>query len=144
MKALSIRQPWATLILRGGKDIENRVWRTKQRGTVLIHASKGMTRDEWEDAMAFARPLLLERHGDDAELWEAFAFDRQKRGGIVGAVDLIDCVYASPSRWYMGDAGFVLANPRPLPFFPLKGALGFFDVPDAVVDKLASSVPFSP
>lgn len=40
MKALSIRQPWATLILRGGKDIENRVWRTKQRGTVLIHASK--------------------------------------------------------------------------------------------------------
>ena len=59
---------------------------------MLIHASKGMTRYEWEDAMTFARPLLQARHGDDAQALEVFAFDRQERGGIVGAVDLIDCV----------------------------------------------------
>ena len=46
MKALSIRQPWAHLILHGGKDIENRDWRTSVRGRVLVHASKGMTRDD--------------------------------------------------------------------------------------------------
>lgn len=32
MKALSIRQPWAWLILHAGKDIENRVWQTRFRG----------------------------------------------------------------------------------------------------------------
>jgi hypothetical protein len=46
--ALSIRQPWAWLILHAGKDIENRDWPTKYRGPFLIHASKGMTRDEYE------------------------------------------------------------------------------------------------
>ena len=54
MKALSIRQPWAWMILYAGKDIENREWPTRFRGRVLIHASKGMTHDEWEDAWEFA------------------------------------------------------------------------------------------
>ena len=51
MKALSIRQPWAWLILNAGKDIENRSWYTSVRGRVLIHASKGMTLAEYEDAI---------------------------------------------------------------------------------------------
>lgn len=45
--ALSIRQPWAWLILHAGKDIENRTWQTYQRGWFAIHASKGMTRREY-------------------------------------------------------------------------------------------------
>lgn len=49
MIALSIRQPWAWHILNSGKDIENRDWPTRFRGRVLIHASKGMTRAEYED-----------------------------------------------------------------------------------------------
>jgi hypothetical protein len=39
MKILSIRQPWAYLITRGSKNIENRSWPTNYRGPVLIHAS---------------------------------------------------------------------------------------------------------
>ncbi|HDU8694716.1 TPA: ASCH domain-containing protein, partial [Morganella morganii subsp. morganii] len=42
MKAISIRQPWAWLIVNGHKDIENRSWRTKYRGQVLVHASQGV------------------------------------------------------------------------------------------------------
>ncbi len=38
--ALSIRQPWAWLIINGYKDIENRSWPTNYRGTFFIHASK--------------------------------------------------------------------------------------------------------
>ena len=38
MKAISIKQPWASLIAHGIKDIENRSWRTNYRGRVLIHA----------------------------------------------------------------------------------------------------------
>jgi hypothetical protein len=40
MKALSIRQPWASLIVAGYKDIENRSWRTSYRGPVLIHSAQ--------------------------------------------------------------------------------------------------------
>ncbi|RZJ91586.1 MAG: ASCH domain-containing protein, partial [Chryseobacterium sp.] len=39
MKSLSIKQPWASLIASGIKDIENRTWATKYRGRIYIHAS---------------------------------------------------------------------------------------------------------
>jgi hypothetical protein len=137
MKALSIRQPWASLILHGGKDIENRTWTTRQRGTILIHASKAMTRAEYEGAITFSAPMLYAMHDiDDAEFEKKFGFDAQQRGGIVGMADIVDCVPSSASPWYMGAIGFVLANPRPLPFTPYKGALGFFEVPDALVAGL--------
>ena len=52
-------------------------------------------------------------------------------GCIVGTVDIIDCVQESDSPWFFGKYGFVLANPVALESpIPLKGALGFFDVPD--------------
>ncbi len=41
MKALSLLQPWATLVVRGVKQIETRGWRTAYRGELLIHASLG-------------------------------------------------------------------------------------------------------
>lgn len=115
MKALSIRQPWAWLILHGGKDIENRCWPTRFRGCFLIHAAKGMTRAEYEDV---------------EDLSCLPPFEALQRGGIVGTVEIVDCVRESPSEWFCGPFGFVLRNPQPLPFRPLKGALGFFEVSD--------------
>ena len=126
MKALSIRQPWAHMIVHCGKDIENRVWPTRFRGRVLIHASKGMTAEEYEDALDFAfRPCGI----DPATLSipRAHLLDR---GGIVGSVEIVDCVTRSDSPWFMGTYGFVLRNPVVLPFRPYRGALGFFDVPN--------------
>ncbi len=43
MKAISLLQPWATLIVIGVKTIETRSWRTQHRGNILIHASLGKT-----------------------------------------------------------------------------------------------------
>lgn len=40
MKALSIKQPWAHLIVSGVKDVENRSWKTNYRGRIFVHASK--------------------------------------------------------------------------------------------------------
>ena len=40
MKAISIKQPWAWLIISGYKTVENRKWYTAHRGDILIHASK--------------------------------------------------------------------------------------------------------
>lgn len=121
MIALSIRQPWAWLILHAGKTVENRSWPTKYRGPVLIHAGKGMTRAEYEDAADFAHFCC---GVNEMEL-----FENLQRGGIVGRARIVDCVTASDSPWFVGPFGFVLADVQPLPFRPFRGALGFFDVP---------------
>lgn len=118
---LSVRQPWAWLIVHAGKDIENRTWPTRFRGRVLIHASKGMTRQEYEDAMNWVvlnSRLPLDFHEPK--------MDELLRGGIIGETEIVDCVTQSTSPWFMGEYGFVLRNSKPLPFEPCKGALGFF------------------
>lgn len=112
MKALSIRQPWAWRIIHEGKDIENRCWPTRFRGTFLIHAAKGVDAEDRDEVRATSMPL----------------------GGIVGMADIVDCVSGSDSPWFFGPYGFVLENVRPLPFIPCKGALSFFtpDITGAV------------
>lgn len=129
MKALSIRQPWAWLIANGHKDIENRSWPTRFRGPVLVHASKGMTNDEYEDVEEL---LWMDPRIRDQKITLP---DRKliERGGIVGLVTITGCVSASSSPWFFGPQGFLLLNANPLPFIPFKGALGFFDVPDGVL-----------
>lgn len=122
MKALSIRQPWAFHIFHSGKDIENRAWPTRFRGRVLIHAAKGMTRAEFAEG---THPLVLPAGNVKFPLWADL-----QRGGIVGSVEIVDCVTQSESGWFFGPYGFVLRDPQVLPFRPLKGALGFFEVPD--------------
>ena len=117
MKALSIRQPWAWLILHGGKDIENRTWRTNVRGTILVHAAKGMTKQEYYD--------VAQMVGPDFRLP---AYEALQRGGIVGKVEIVDCVTHSISPWFFGPCGFVLRNPQSTEFRPYRGELGFFDV----------------
>lgn len=116
MKALSIRQPYAWLIVSGHKDIENRTWPTSFRGQVLIHAGVIYPqRDYADDADAFAR-----RFG-------AYPVRAEMIGGIVGVATIVDCVNVSKSEWFHGPYGFVLREARPLPLIPCKGALSFFD-----------------
>ncbi|MFC4445524.1 ASCH domain-containing protein [Castellaniella denitrificans] len=117
MKVLSIRQPWAWLIVNGHKPVENRDWPTHQRGPILIHASKGMTRDEYDGCQDLARSLGI----------AIPAFDALERGGIVGQAVITGCVTDHASPWFFGRYGFVLADARPLPFRPLRGRLGFFE-----------------
>lgn len=139
MLAISIRQPWASLILKAGKDIENRCWATKVRGRVLIHAAKGMTKGEHEDAIEFAvdairadpRNAGVTKMRTLREL--GFAFEELERGGIIGSVEIVDCVTSSTSPWFVGQFGFVLRNPLPLTFVPWKGQLGFFKVPEGAL-----------
>lgn len=102
--ALSIRQPWASLIVEGRKDIENRTWRTEHRGPILIHAAKTPDHE--------ARDRLC-RYGDPS-------------GGIIGIAEVVDCVTGHQSPWFSGPIGWVLANPRRLKLTPCAGRLGLF------------------
>ena len=127
MKALSIRQPWAWLILNAGKDIENRDWRTAQRGRVLVHAAKGMTLAEYRNGIDTLAEAKMSNRADRVVLPLP---EELERGGIVGSVEIVDCVHRSASPWFFGEYGFVLANPQHLPFRPYRGSLGFFEVAD--------------
>jgi len=120
--ALSIRQPWAWLIMNAGKNIENRTWPTRFRGWFFVHASKGMTRQEYEDAMNWIvlnSRLPLDFHEPKIE--------ELQRGGIIGMAKLGNCVTGSDSPWFCGPFGFVIDEVKPLPFRACKGALGFFN-----------------
>ena len=128
MKVIVIRQPWAWLIVHGFKDIENRTWATRYRGTLLIQASAGLpTKRNLEEARLFARKRGV-------ELPEDF-----ERGGIVGTVELEDCVTRSRSKWFEGPVGWVLSRPKRLAFIPLKGQLGLFDPPEKIVQQISRS-----
>lgn len=48
MKALTIKQPWASLIVLGEKKIETRSWKTSYRGPILIHAGKNIEKGMFE------------------------------------------------------------------------------------------------
>jgi hypothetical protein len=74
MKVLTIRQPWATLIMLGVKKYEFRSWNTKFRGEFLIHAGKGI------DKEALNR---LSKYLPDEKL---------PQGKIIGKATLTDCI----------------------------------------------------
>jgi hypothetical protein len=134
MKALSIRAPWWWFILHGGKNIENRDWPTKFRGTIYIHASKWWQNTKGNSAISEALDCCGPRR---SEISKILRYDALKAGSgcLVGTVDIVDCVSRNPDggRWFFGDYGFVLENAvaleRPIPF---KGSLGFFEVPDCI------------
>ena len=77
MKVLTIKQPWATLIMQGDKRFEFRSWQTKYRGDLLIHAGKGIDKEAIKRLSKYISEDLL-------------------AGQILGKVTLVDCVKMSP------------------------------------------------
>jgi hypothetical protein len=111
------------LILNAGKDVENRTWpewypARAYRGEFLIHAAKGCTRQEYEDACETSRIC-----GFRGEIPDLSTIDR---GGLVGIAYAADFATEHPSRWFFGPGAIVLTHVAPIPFHACKGALGFF------------------
>ncbi len=128
--ALSLKQPWATLLAHGLKSIEVRKWPTARRGRVLIHAAR--VSDLRPDAWQHIPPELREQ--------------AQVMGGIIGAADLLDCVtyrtveaftadqlrHLNDPAWFAPPVlyGFVFANMQSVPFRRYPGWMRFFAVKD--------------
>lgn len=121
MKAISVRQPWAWLLFHG-KNIENRDWYTAYRGSLAIHAAKGMTIDEYEDARDFVRSF------DRALCGQIPDRESLVRGAVIGVVNQTGCVKADPSPWFQGKWGHVYEAPCEL-LVPVeaRGALGLWE-----------------
>lgn len=116
MKVISIRQPWASLIVAGIKDIENRSWVTQYRGKVLVHAAQKVDKKGME---------LVRKMGLPQAMIESMT--NEYVGGIIGEVEIVDCVKHSDSQWFEGPYGFVLKNAKERKFLPMKGKLGIFE-----------------
>lgn len=112
--ALTVRQPWALLIVNGTKTIENRTWATSYRGPLYIHAGNKL-----HDV---PRETIQRRYRIRIDP------DHMQFGGIIGVVDLIDIVRRSSSPWFEGPFGWVLRNPRPISFVRMPGQQGLFQV----------------
>jgi len=94
MKALSIKQPWASLIANGIKDVENRTWRTKFRGRIYIHASAKAVGNDIETILNYQQynAIPLDKQNDiNNGIWH--------KSAIIGEVEIIDCVLNYDSVW---------------------------------------------
>ena len=126
MKALSIRHPFAWLIVNGFKDIENRSTLKNFRGEFLIHAGK--EKDKKVD-LGKIRSLMMNEKAFNQMMEELYIQERGDRfGGIVGQAEIVNCIHSSHSPWFEGPNGFVLKNQKVLPFMRCRGQLGFFEV----------------
>ncbi len=120
MLALSVKQPWAWLILHAGKNIENRTWSTQFRGDFYIHTGLGFDLDGYKRMLPFSH---LKCQLPKPENYE--------KGGIVGTANLVDCVSTRNidigTFWFKGPYGFVLDDVEKLDFIPCLGKLKFFE-----------------
>lgn len=76
MKVLTIKQPWATLIMQGDKRFEFRSWKTNYRGELLIHAGKGIDKEAMKRLSKYIPEDLPSEK-------------------ILGKVKLVDCIEMS-------------------------------------------------
>ncbi len=138
MKALSILQPWASLVVHGHKRIETRGRPTRYRGPLAIHAGRRFRAAQRQRCYQppFAAGLAAARLGRPVEL---------PRGGVIGLVSLVDCVPAGElvagldgTERHLGDYGcgqyaWVLADPVAFAVpIPCVGRLGLFELPEEV------------
>lgn len=149
IRAISIRAPWAWLIVHGSKRIENRKqgFPSAFRGELLLHASVKRSQADRDAAIAFVESF-------DPDLAARIPLlEDLPRGGIVARCRLADVIhpvgakrrgdapYSHPlgrNVWYTGGVGLVLSDVRETPRVPCKGALGLWRPPADVIETLGA------
>lgn len=124
MKVLTLKQPWATLVVEGYKEYEFRTWKTKYRGDFLVHAGLGVDRE------ALKRFEYLNLY--------------YPKGCIIGKATLTDCllvddnlkeelkrknenVYLGAINKEIDEYAFKLENVKKIEPIYVKGKLGFWE-----------------
>jgi len=143
MKAISLLQPWASIVAIGEKQYETRGWETSFRGPIAIHASKG-------------KGAIRDGHLDriqDAGVARSLSAATLPLGAIVAVATVADCQPTDEVRrkvsvgehqvgdWSPGRFCFklerVVALPEPV---AAAGLLGFWEVPPHIAEQVISQV----
>lgn len=131
--ALSVRQPWAGLLVAGLKSVEVRSWPVRYRGRLLIHAACRLAEEpeSWQK--------VAEAAARYPGLWELCTL----RGGIIGEAELVDCFryvdavrfvadqdrhLLPPCRFCPSLYGFLFRQPRPVVYHACRGRTFLFPV----------------
>lgn len=156
MKALTMTQPWATLVALGDNTIETRSWSTRYRGPLAIHSAKAFPAEA--RALCDVEPYrsVLARGGYAsaeslplgsvialARLDDVMAFTRSslRETRARSARGLLPAHEADFGDFSPGRFGFVLSGVERLTTpIPAKGMLGLWDVPPTLLRALMSSV----
>lgn len=117
--ALTVRQPYAGLIISGVKDVENRSWQVSYRGRLAVHA--GMQRDTFSADTGITCTMRV--RGQE----QALALD-EVHGALLGWVTLADIVTGHPSPWAIQNIyHWVLTDPVVLDeALPMRGKQGLW------------------
>ena len=145
MKALSLTQPWAELVVLGEKQYETRSWSTRMTGLIAIHASKSFPK--WAKDLTVNDPYYVTGVGK-------YGTGRLALGAIVGVVEIVkmhrtqDVQHNLGSKEIaFGDYGddrwaWELLNPVKLVSpIPCRGALGLWEIPEATLAQLNVALP---
>lgn len=144
MRALTILQPYASLIMSGTKRVENRTWPTKYRGRLYVHAGK-------------SRALMTAVAVDGVEVcrYTGRPVSEIPFGAVIGVATLVDCLPLEEIRAGAHDARhpwlrkhehtegpwcWVFAeNPASIGPWPFKGSQGLFDINPLTLDTIANN-----
>ena len=139
MKALSIKQPWAGLIIEGIKTVENRSWYTWYRGQMAVCATQSPNKE--------ALTRMQKKLGSLPEICKV-------NGSILGIVDLAGIAHLAEDGvvetdhpkldldvindwWDDTQVAFILESPRKLSApIPFKGRLGLYQLDPKIIAKI--------
>ena len=147
MKALTLTQPWATLVALGAKSFETRGWSTNYRGPLAIHAAKGFSGIGGK--RGFLEVCSLEPFARVLEANRLVPADLPL-GAVVAITWMTQCASTESVRKYLRNSGLldeisfgdysdgryafelteVSALPRPV---PATGALGLWELPESLI-----------
>ena len=171
LRALSLTQPWASLIVIGAKRIETRSWWTTYRGMIAIHAAKKFPADCrdlcWDEPFrsTLEGAALVDYHSyDDLEADSFERFTALPLGMIVAVAQLRQVTETTDLNWMFAHDAFgvqpdierefgdyspgrfawVLGDVRPLLVpIPCKGSLGLWTVPAMLYEAIAPQLAMS-
>ena len=130
MWAISVQQPFAWAIVHGGKNIENRTWLPKQLkigDRLAIIASKS-----WYPVYEYGREVRWQKIDSDFRLRGVVMPKKSDflLGGLIGTVIFqgardkhLENVWAMNGQYH-----WLLSDPLPLPFCPVRGQLGIYQI----------------
>ena len=143
MKALTIRQPYASLIIMGRKRIETRSWSTNYRGPLAIHAGAAVTGRRGSRRKYGPYEVEKDESGlllrSDSLSWPY----RMPLGCVIGVVDLVDVhPTGEQPEWpervlgnhKPGNFAWVLSAPTRIKPVTYSGQQGFWEFPDTLID----------
>lgn len=122
-KCLSLKQPYAELIVLGRKTIELRKWNTKFRGQLLIHASKTINNETCKVYNIDMSSLITGAIVGSALLRDVKLYQSKKEFVADQSKHFAVSRYSEPMYGFLLSDAKRFDNP-----LPLKGRLGFFDI----------------